>query len=77
MSPVDPVEFGRHSAQLDALHSRMCHVEEVIESMNTKLDSVLMTLAERRGERRFSFAAIGFLGTLVGTFVSWLLHKGG
>lgn len=72
VSPVDPVEFGRHSAQLDALHTRLAHVEETITSVDAKLDTVLVTLAEKRGERRVAVAVAGFMGSLVGILFGWL-----
>jgi hypothetical protein len=65
MTPVDPVQFGRQMAQLEAMDSRVQRVESTVQAVDAKLDTVLETLAEKRGERRAALAIAGLAGTLV------------
>lgn len=60
---------GRHEAQIAALDDRMCRVETGVESMNEKLDKVIVSLAEKRGERR----VVVYLAGVVGAFVSLIV----
>jgi prefoldin subunit 5 len=55
-------ELGRHEAQIQALTDRT-------ERIETKLDTVILTLSERKGERR----TIAYVATAAGGFGSLLV----
>jgi hypothetical protein len=74
MAPLDPVEFGRHSAQLEAMDNRLCKVETTVNTVNDKLDDVLMQLAEKRGERK-AIATVATLAGGLGSLVITILYK--
>ena len=44
--------LGQHDAQLRALEDRSERIEASVSGMHSKIDSVILTLAERRGERK-------------------------
>jgi len=54
--------LGQHDAQLRALEDRSERIEASVSGMHSKIDSVITTLAERRGERK----TIAVLATLAG-----------
>lgn len=70
----DPFRLGQHDAQLQSLDIRVGRIEASLEDVNTKLDTVLMALAERRGERKM-IATIAALAGGLGSFVMSFIFK--
>ncbi len=67
---IDPVQFGVHEGRLQALDDRMCRVENTVEAINGKLDTIIESLAEKRGEWRATAYIAGLAGTLVSVIVA-------
>lgn len=67
-------ELGQHSAQINALGERIRGLEGSVTGMDKKLDTVLIALAERRGERK-TIAAIATVAGGVGSFILTALLK--
>ena len=72
MTMIDPVQFGRLEARVEAVSTRIDSVDRSVQAIDTKLDTVLNTLAEKRGERRMATAVAGFGGSLLGILFGWL-----
>jgi hypothetical protein len=66
--------LGQHSAQLVALAERSERTEVTVNSMNEKLDTIVIALAERKAERR-TIAAVATAAGGVGSFLMSLLLK--
>lgn len=69
---VDPVEFGKHAERISMLQTDVAELKTGMASANAKLDSVIVQLAEKRGERRMATAIAGFGGSLLGILFGWL-----
>lgn len=72
MSPIDPVDFGRQQARLDAIEQRLMGLEGTVFGVDKKVETIIVTLAEKRGERRVATAVAGFGGSLLGLLFGWL-----
>jgi hypothetical protein len=69
---ADSFELGRHEAQIAGLDSRMCRVEFTVNDINTKVDGIALSLAEKRGERKalaYIASAAGGLAALIVTLI--------
>ena len=72
-------KLGEHEAKLSGLDDRVCRVESTVNEVNDKLDKVLDSLAERRGERKAAAYIAGLAATVVSLLLSlaekWLVPK--
>jgi len=63
-------DLGRHEAMIESLDSRMSGVEHTVTSMDKKLDSVLLHLAEKRGERKVLVLVASAAATVVSILIA-------
>lgn len=66
---MDAFEIGQRLGNLDA---RCARVERVTSSMDEKLDAIVVSLAEKRGERKVFIwlaTAAGGLGSIIVTII--------
>jgi hypothetical protein len=83
--PTTEFEMGRLRGTVTALESRVDKLEGVLSTIDSKLDSVLLALAQAVGGRdrvtsliRWGFATSAMLASVVGTAIASLhfLHAG-
>lgn len=61
----DPVRFGRGEAQLEGIDLRLKNLEGTVTGIDHKLETVLIALAERRGERKGAKFVAGVVASAV------------
>lgn len=68
----DPFKLGEHEGRLGALESGLLRVENTVDEVNSKLDTVLQTLAEQRGEKHATRTIAGAIATAVSIIIAVL-----
>lgn len=67
---LDPFRLGEHEGRLQALDDRACRVEHKVDLLGDKLDTVLQSLSERRGERKAAAWIASSLATVISIVIA-------
>jgi hypothetical protein len=70
MSSIDPIRFGLNEGHLKAVDERLVKVENTVNNISEKVDTVLIALAEKRGERRAAAYIAGLTASLVSIVIA-------